>query len=105
MYSEQLHFQSDSLCKTAEEKDVGKLCSILNAILAEHCNEMPQLFARLAGEYQTSKEAIDQVRSVLDKAFSESVARDDKISHVCGPLAYHLEQLNSLLRLPDTTGI
>lgn len=85
----------------AEEKDVEKLRSLLNANLAKRCNEIPQLFAKFAGKYPTSKEALDQVRRVSDKAFSESVAGDDKISRVCGPLADHLEQLNSLFRSPD----
>lgn len=79
-----------------------KLCSLLNTNLTKRCNEIPQLFANLAGKYPTSKEALDQVRRVSDKAFSESVAGDDKISCMCGPLADHLEKLNSCIRSPDT---
>ena len=80
------------MCKIAEEKDADKLRSILNAHLAECCNEMPQLFERLAREYPTSKEALDQTRSISVRVFSESA--DHKISRVRGPLAYHIEQLN-----------
>ena len=58
---------------------------------------MPQLFARLAGEYSTSEEALDQTKKMSDKAFSESA--ENEISRVRGILAYHLEQPNWLLRL------
>jgi hypothetical protein len=73
----------------AVEKDADKLRSILNANLAERCNEMPQLFARLAGNDLTNKEALDQARSISDRAFSKSA--DDEISRVRRPLAHHVE--------------
>ena len=76
----------------AEKKDTQNLCSNLNANLAKLCREMPQLFARLAGEYLTSEEALDQTKKMSDKAFSESA--EDEISRVRGILAYHLEQPN-----------
>jgi hypothetical protein len=77
------------LCRAAEKNDVQKLRSNLNANLAKLCREMPQLFARLAGKYPTSEEALDQVKKILDKAFSESAK--DELGHVRGALAYHLE--------------
>ena len=80
------------MCKAAEEKDEEKLRSILNANLAERCNEMPKLFTCLAGKYSTSKEALDRARSISDKAFQEPA--DDEIGRVRGPFAYHVGQLD-----------
>jgi len=80
------------MCKAAEKNDTQKLRSNLNANLAKLCRELPQHFASLAGEYPTSEEALDQVKSISDKAFSESAK--DKLSRVRGALAYHLGQLN-----------
>ena len=66
--------------------------SNLNTILAKRCHEMPQLSARLAGEYPTNEEALDQVEKMSDKALSESA--DDEISRVRGVLAFDFERLN-----------
>jgi len=76
----------------AEKDDAEKLHLNLNTILAKHCHEMPQLSARLAGEYPTNEEALDQVEKMSDKAFSESA--NDEISCMHGVLAFDLEQLN-----------
>jgi len=80
------------MCKAAEKNDMQKLHSNLNANLAKLCCELPQHFASLAGEYLTSEEALDQVKSISDKAFSESA--EDELSRVHGALAYHPGQLN-----------
>jgi hypothetical protein len=84
-------FQSDNLCEAAEKSDTEKLRSNLNANLAKLCHEMPQLFARIAEKYPTSEEALDQVQTLSDRAFSESA--EDEIGRVRGVLAYHLKQL------------
>ena len=89
-----LIFQSDILCKAAEKKDTEKLHSNLNTNLAKLCQEMPQLFARVAEKNLTREGALDQVKSMSDKAFSESAERE--LDHVRGFLAYHLKQMNCL---------
>jgi hypothetical protein len=57
----------------------------LNTTLAKLCHEMPQLSARLAEEYPTNEEALDQVKKMSDKAFSESA--EDQLGCVRSVLA------------------
>jgi hypothetical protein len=45
---------------------------------------MPELFARLAGEYPTREDALDQVKKISDKAFVESA--NDELTLVRGTL-------------------
>jgi hypothetical protein len=77
------------MCNATEKKDTQKLHSNLNTILAKLCRELPQLFVRLAGEYPTSEEALDQAKNISDKAFSESA--EDELGRVRAALAYDLD--------------
>ncbi len=45
---------------------------------------MPELFARLAGEYPTREDALDEVKKISDKAFVESA--NDELALVRGTL-------------------
>lgn len=83
------NFQSDAHCKAAVKADTQKLRSNLNTNLAKLCQEMPQLFARLAGEYPTDGEVLDRVKKMSDKVFSESA--EAELNRVRGVLTYHLE--------------
>ena len=83
-YSERFHFQSNILCERAEKEETQKLRSILDAHLAKRCHDMPELFARLAGEYPTREDALDQVKKISDKAFVESA--NDELTLVRGTL-------------------
>jgi len=83
-YSEWFHFQSNILYEQAEKEETQKLHSTLDGHLAKHCQDMPELVARLAGEYPTREDALDEVKKISDKAFVKLA--NNKLALVRGTL-------------------